>query len=213
MWNKTEETSQKNIVNDMVRHMSEKYLDDTFTYKGPFGGGAGADTKTIVVSSENYPDEEIYVRHSFNNGGVYTDNYLGVKYEEQTELAIKGVLDAVVTYDYLLIYDVDRFACPNTTGTLTFEEYIASDAACIGFTVVVGSTAYDKEFFEKKLEEAITSAGICCSGTIYFDNGSGAFDTLEADSLSGYTFKKLYSDMFSFEMSSNQEFSASYWGD
>jgi hypothetical protein len=212
MKNRAEGTNGKDFINNMVRHMNEKYPDDTFTYKGPFGGGAGADTKNIVVSSKNYPGKEIYVRHSAADD-VFTDNYLGVKYAEQTQMAIKAALDTVITQEYLLIYEVDRFACPNTAGTLSFEEYAASKAACIGFTVVAGGAVSDKATFEKEIEAAITKAGICCSATIYFDNGSGAFDTLKPEGLSQYTFKKLYSDAFSFKMDSNEAFSSSYWGD
>ena len=213
MWNKTEGNGQKKIVNDMVQHMNNKYANDTFEYKSSFGGGAGADTKTIVVSSNKYPSEEIYVRYSLLNGGTYTDNYLGVQYAKQTELTVRDVLDSVIQQDYLLIYEVDRFACPNLTGTLTFEEYIASENACIGFTVVVGGGVLDKTSFETTIETGITNAGLCCSATIYFDNGLGAFDMLNADGLSKYTFNKLYGDVFTFDMKSNKEFSSSYWGD
>lgn len=213
MWNKAGSNNAENIVNGMVQYMNDKYTDDTFAYKGPFGGGAGADTKTIIVSSKNYPDRNIYVRHNFNGSNVYTDNYLGVRYSAQTENAVKDVLNGVISCDYLLFYEVDRYACPNTAGTLSFEEYIASDASCIGFTVVVNGIVENKASFEASLQKAMVDAGICCSATIYFDNGSGAFDTLKTTGLSGYTFKKLYSDVFSFDMNSNQEFSSSQWGD
>lgn len=213
MWNKTEGNSKVNIANDMIQHMNEKYTDDAFAYKGPFGGGAGADTKTIIVASRNYPDVDVYVRHSFNDGETYTDNYLGIRYAAQTENTITSILDAVISYDYLLFYEVDRFACPNIVGELNYEEYIASDASCIGFTVVVDGTLSNKESFETALREAVVDAGICCSATIYFDNGSGAFDELKTEGLSGYTFKKLYSDVFSFEMTNNKELSSSQWGD
>lgn len=200
-------------VDRMLNYINNKYTDDSFTYKGPFGGGAGADTKTIIVSSKNYPDKDVYVRHSFNDGDVYTDNYLGVRYAAQTESTIRSILDALISYDYLLFYEVDRFACPNVTGELDFEEYIANDASCIGFTVVVDGILSNKESFETALRDAVVNKGICCSATIYFDNDSGKFNELETEGLSGYTFKKLYSDVFSFKMSSNKEFASSQWGD
>lgn len=213
MWKKTEIDANENIVNNMVRYMNDKYADDTFVYKCPFGGGAGAYTKTIIVSSKKYPDKDIYVRYSFNDGDNYSDNYLGVKYASQTELAIKRVLDSIISYDYLLFYEADRFACPNGSGTLSFEKYVANDASCIGFTVVVNGSVLNKDIFESKIKDAILNSGICCSATIYFDNSSDAFATLKTDGLSGYTFKKLYSDVFYFEMNSIKEVSASRWGD
>ncbi len=213
MWNHTENNGKTNITDNMVQYMNDKYTDDSFTYDRPFGGGAGADTKTIIVSSKNYPNTDIFVQHSFDNGDIYTDNYLGVKYAEQTKLVIKGILDNVTLYEYLIFYDINRYACPNPTGLFTFEEYAASDSSCISFTVVLNGVVSDKDSFEKELEDAITAAGICCSATVYFDDNSGAYDSLETEGLSGYTFKNLYSDVFSFEMCNNKEFSASRWGD
>lgn len=213
MQNKTEVNNKENIVNNMIHHLNGKYPDDTFAYKGLFGGGAGANTKTIIVSSSNYPDADIYVRHSFDEGDIYTDNYLGVQYAAQTKSAINEIFDGLMSCDYLLFYEVDRFACPNRIGTMNFNDYVASKASCIGFTIVVNGILSDKVTFERALENKIVEAGICCSATIYFDNGSGAFDGLEEEGLSGYTFKKLYSDVFNFEMTSSKEFSSSKWGD
>lgn len=213
MQHRTEDNTKDNMINNMVQYMNEKYPDDTFNYKGPFGGGAGSSTKTIVVSSKKYPDANIYVRHQFSEGDIYTDNYLGIKYTEQTKSAIKEVFDSVLSYDYLLFYDVEQFACPNKTGTMDFADYISSDESRIGFTVVVNGVIADKATFENALKNKIIDKGICCSATIYFDNGSGAFDKLEAEGLSGYTFKELYSDVFIFEMKSDKEFSSSQWGD
>lgn len=195
----------------MVQYMNDKYTDDVFTYKDATGGGAGADTKTIVVSSEKYPDQNIYVRYMPNADPAYTDNYLAVVYADQTQKLIREVLDRTLGCDYLLIYEVSRYACPNTEGVLSFVDYVGSSASCIGFTVVAKEMVADKSRFETELQNAILDAGICCLGTIYFDSGSGAFDTLTAAGLSGYTFKKLYSDMFSFEMSGKGVFASLRW--
>lgn len=195
----------------MVQYMNDKYTDDTFTYKDATGGGAGADAKTIIVSSEKYPDQNIYVRYMPDTTPEYTDNYLSVIYAAQTKALITDVLDQVLDCDYLLIYAVSRYACPNADGMLSFADYVGASASCIGFTVVAKEMVADKAQFEADLEKAIVDAGLCCSATIYFDNGSGAFDTLTAEGLAGYTFKKLYSDVFSFKMSSKEAFSSVRW--
>lgn len=207
------EDIKESLTNNMVRYMNEKYPDDTFTYKSMFGGGEGEDTTSIVVSSKNYPDADIYVHYSFGERDVFTDNYLGVMYADQTETVIRNIFDVLIDHDYLLFYEADRFACPNTTGEIDFKEYVASKESCIGFTVVVDGLAQNKEGFENALKTAVADSEICCSATIYFDDDSGEFDELKTKGLSGYTFKKLYSDVFSFEMSDSKVFSSSRWGD
>ena len=199
------------IEEQMIAKMNEKYSDDTFEYKSPFGGGAGVDSKTIIVSSQKYPGKDIYVRYM---DGEYTDNYLSVKYQEQTENLIRNTLNNVLECDYLLIYEPNRYACPNSNGEISFEEYIGQEKSSISFTVVSREKVLDKTLFEKTIEAAVIKAGICVTaGTIYFDNGSDEFDTLTAENLAGYTFKKLYCDVFVFEMIDNKEFTTSSWGD
>jgi hypothetical protein len=74
----------------------------------------------------------------------------------------------------------------------------------------------DKTLFESELQNAVANAGICCSSaTIYFDAGSGAYDSLVTDelSLSGYTFRKLYIESFSFTMEDDSGLSSYRWDD
>ena len=125
------------IKQKMVRYMNEKYSDDTFEFKNVTGEGAGSDTQTIVVSSQKYPDTDIYVRR-VNGETSYTDNYLSVAYEDQTKELIGEVLDQVFQCDYLLIYDVNRYACPNVDGTMSFEKYVSTRESGIGFVAISG---------------------------------------------------------------------------
>lgn len=208
--NKLANADKNNTSEKMIEYMNEKYTDDSFDYKGPSGGGVGSDTKTIIVTSKNYPGKDVYVRYNFNDGGSCTDNYLGIRYSTQTENTIRGVLDGVLPSGYLLFYDVNRFACPNPDGMLDFDKYVACESSCIGFTVVAKGVVSNKTSFERVLEEALTNAGMCCSATIYFD-GSENIDAVEEGGLSGYTFQKLYQEVFSFEMNNSKGFSNSQW--
>lgn len=201
------------LENQILQYMNEKYTDDTFVYEGPTGGGAGADMKSIIVSSRKYPGKKIYAHYMADRTPAYTDNYLSVAYEQETKARIAEVLDRALACEYLLIYDISRFACPNPDGMMDFEAYIGSSESCIGFTVVAKEKVTDQAAFETALKQAIIAAGICCDATIYFDAGTGAFDTLTAEGLSGYTFKHLYSCVFSFQMSSKDTFSSQNWGE
>ncbi len=198
------------LEEQMVQQINEKYTDDKFTYKAPFGGGAGADSKKIIVSSEKYPDEDIFVVYSESG---YADNYLSVKYQQQTEKLIRDTVDSVLECDYLLFYESDMSACPNPDGVLSFDEFIEKKESGISFTVVAKEMVSDKEIFENEIKKAIICAGICCTGTIYFDNNSGEYDSLDFEKLSGYLFRDLYQDVCVFVMDNNESFKSLSWGD
>jgi hypothetical protein len=75
----------------MIKYMNQKYPSDTFTYKGPWGGGIGVKNgaKECLLESANYPNtginEDVWVKYYVDNNGQenYYDNYLSVKYHEQ----------------------------------------------------------------------------------------------------------------------------------
>ena len=200
------------LTDRMVQYMNDKYADDEFSFNAETGGGAGAVYKTIIVSSRECPDKDIYVRYRKNGDTEeFSDNYLGVKYQQQTEDLMGSVISAVLGSDYRIFYTVDNYACPNDNGTLSFNEYICNKDSNIGFTVVAKATADDKDAIAKALETEITKAGLCCTATVYFDNGSDDYKALTDTNLYAYLYKKAYSAALSFEMENDAGFSATSW--
>ena len=206
------------IEDKMVAYMNEKYPNDVFAYKGPFGGGAGISTKKIIVSSENYPDADIYVMCVKNDDGSYkySDNYLGVKYSEQTEELIRNILTAAFGADFFLSYDVSMYGHPKDySAYTTFEEYIDDAASDIGFMAVIGDSyqLLDKEELVSQLEKLFSQNVMCCNfSVIYFDNSSEEYKALSRGTeLSAYLYKKLYKERLIFDMESSTEFSKYEW--
>lgn len=206
------------IVDKMIAYMNEKYPDDVFVYKEPFGGGAGISTKKIIVSSEKYPDADIYVMCVKNEDGTYkySDNYLGVKYNDQTVEMIKDILTTAFGTDFFLSYNVSMYGHPQEySADTTFEEYIDDAASDIGFLAVIGDSYQisNKEELVSQLEKLFSEKGMCCNfSVIYFDNSSEEYKTLERGmELSEYLYKKLYKEALMFDMESSIEFSKYEW--
>lgn len=207
-------TGENSITNRMMEYINSKYPEDNFIFTSVFGGGSGASSKDIIVSSDNFPDCEIYVRYTKDGENEeFTDNYLGVKYEAQTVAQFEAILTQVAGDDFFLAYDVSKYACPNKDGDMTFEEYIASPMANLGFTAVVNLSVADRERFENEFSTAMLQAKICCFGTIYFEEDIETIRSLTSEDLSAYIYHKTYSDQFTFAMKNNTNFSEMTWGD
>ena len=203
---------RETLEDKMVRYMNEKYTEDEFFYKAPFGGGSGAVYKKIIVTSAQYPDKKIYVLYSNQDGKeIYSDNYLGVKYELEVEEQIKKALDKVFDAEYQLYYSADSSACPNDEGTLSLEEYLSSKEAYIGFNVIVNTVVSDEEKIQKELENSITEMGICCTGTIYFVDSSNYISDLASEDVGAFLYKGLYDKALTIEMESSESFSNVTW--
>lgn len=163
--------NRNSTVDKMVAYMNNKY-DDHFEYSAPFGGGPGATSKQIIVSSEQYPEARVWVQYYEQDGQeVFTDNYIDYKYEEQTRVFLQDLLEQVFQSRVVLRYDIGTSGTVNdfNDGT-TFETYISDIRSDIGFQacVLLERDDFSTLEFEKKLKEAIKSTGLIAFGTIYF---------------------------------------------
>ena len=169
----------------MLAYINEKY-DDTFTFKRVFGGSVGSDTKKIIVSSEKFPEKDIYVICSYPDGSEkLSDNYLGVKFEKDTNNALSDAVYNCFGPNYYLQYFPNNLACTNNgSNNTTFDEYIAEKSSYVSF---IAAVRYPSTDFERSaIEEAVRQNfdGMAVVGRIYF---------LDADvDLTGADGKKLY---------------------
>lgn len=194
----------------MVAYMNEKY-DDRFEYAAPFGGGPGATSTQITVKSEKFPDAEIWVEYYTENGkDVFADNYVDYKFEVETRDLLQKMLEEAFECDVILGFGVGTKGTRNSfTDETTFEDYIGSVDAYIGFNAVVryGSEIENKDQIEERFLSVLDSYGIIANGSVYFaqtDETFKAFDTLSAaqqDSLK----------CLSFNMSGSGRFSSCEW--
>lgn len=162
---------RNSTVDKMVAYMNDKY-DDHFEYAAPFGGGPGAGSKQIIVSSEQYPQARIWVQYYEQDGKeVFTDNYIDYKYEEQTRAFLQELLEQVFQARVVLRYDIGSKGTVNDfNDETTFEAYISDIRSDIGFQacVLLEEDGVRAQEYEQKLKEAIESAGLIAFGTIYF---------------------------------------------
>lgn len=202
-------------IGKMLEHMNEKY-DDQFTYNRPYGGGPSAKSKKIICSSEKFPDKDIWVMYQEDADGnvLIFDNYMGVKFEQQTRNLLNQTLTKVFGSEYKLFYTVNlQAATKGASNEMTFEEYIKEPSSSIGIVVIVKQRdGLERSDVEQELERAIQEAGLCCRlGTIYFDAGTGYYDEVTTETLSTYCNQKHYKECLQFSMDDISAFSSCEW--
>jgi len=173
--------NKNNDVDKMVEYMNEKYVDDNFTFQKVYGGSLGDNQTKIIVSSEQYPNKNIYV--ICTNSNICTDNYLGVKYEENTIKYLENKLRDTFGNNFYLDYKVDDTACTeNGSSETTFEEYIADEYSGIYFEAIIGYNTNNstEDITLNKIKSSFSNATI--SANIFFVNEnieSSSYDTYD----------------------------------
>ena len=205
---------RKAMYDRMVSYMNEKY-DDKFEFITAYGGSLGSNVRRITVSSEKYPGKEISVRCILENDNeIYSDNYIGVKYEEQTRELIRSILQSCYGQEVFLIYRVNNLAMPPSfTADMSFDEYKAESGAAVTFTAIVkyGLTGTAKEEAAAVLKKKIMDAGLYCSGTVYFASDIEDFSSLTEDNYySSYLELKTYDGRFHFNVNSASGFEGTW---
>lgn len=169
--------NRNSTVDKMVAYMNEKY-DDHFEYSAPFGGGPGAASKQIIVSSEKYPEAQVWVQYYERDGkAIFADNYVAYKYEEQTKVFLETLLGEVFSGEVKLQYEV------GTTGTVhdftedtSFEDYASSPASQIGFRAFLFDDGSAVSLAENDLKQALERSGFVISGSVFVTDDADRFD-------------------------------------
>jgi len=168
----------KDKTNEMIEYVNDKY-DDYFTYKEPFGGGTGEDVKQMIVSSAKIPGEDIWVECRQKNGvEVFADNYVYVKYANETTKLIEEILATATSCEVIVSYGVGLSGVINSfTNETTFQEFISSSESNIGFVAVVSKEFdLDKVTLKENLRKEFTSRKMIVDiGQIYFAQNDEQF--------------------------------------
>lgn len=136
------------VVDNMISYMNEKY-DDTFTYVAPFGGGAGANSKQIIVKSEKYPDYDIWVEYSYKTE-KYSDNYTDYKYKKDVEEYFEKKFENVLNKKTKVVYSVVSSGCyDDYPADVTFEEYVNNIEQHFMLGIAVNGFEAEKEAVEQ----------------------------------------------------------------
>jgi len=143
----------KSAYDKMINYMNKKY-DDKFTFKSSFGGGAGADTKQMIVSSKKYPEYDIWVEYSYTNNEFY-DNYIDYKFKKEYEKCLSNEIEAVLNCEASVVREIATSGCYATFDKdVSFNEYMNSYEQISDFTAAIKHVDVSNK---SKIESALSS--------------------------------------------------------
>ena len=101
---------KENRIDRMLNYATEKYGAE-FTYVSAYGGYSGSQTHNIIATTEALPGKQICVSCTVAGGEeTYSDNYLGMKYEQQTRDLLSQIMRDLTGSDALVIYTASTLA-------------------------------------------------------------------------------------------------------
>ncbi len=153
---------------DVISYMKNKY-DDSFTIKSPFGGGAGADSKQVILKSEKYPAYDIWVEYSYETS-EYKDNYVDYKLKNDCEAYLQLRLEKAFACKANVERNIPTSGCyAEYSKDTNLEEYLNTSSQNIGFSaVLIYSEYFNKEIVENILSDIVNEKQANIYGTIYF---------------------------------------------
>ena len=136
-----------------LSYMEDKY-GETFHFESLWGNSMTG-TKQILVSCASFPDEMILVQieNYSNKDRIFSDNYLAVKYKEET-LKFFESCGAKVFKDTNIFYEISKYAqSADLPPDASFEVMLADKSAEMIVLIEVSASNYSTE---QQIEE-ITS--------------------------------------------------------
>ena len=206
---------RKDVTPDILAYMGDKY-NDSFAYKDTFGGGVDKKDLQMLLSSEKYPDEDVWISYYEVDGQpVIEDNYLCVKFKQNTTDTLADIVKEVISDEFVVYYAVRPLVhTVGSSGDMSFEEFINEPTSHITFRVAVNSGNIDeiyKENVKTKLEEKLKEYGLCARiGTLYFYEND-AYSKVTGGFMENGEEGKEYLAMFKFTMETLAGYRTSSW--
>lgn len=206
----------KNNSKSFVFYLENKYPNDSFEFEN-FQGGTlfgGDRLKECRCKSEKL-NENIYVVYD-NVDNEYSDNYLDIKYSNDTDNTIFNVLKTVFPNEKF-IFDKAKESFNSTTKS----SFLQSDIDFSGYKsergipVYAFVTNYDNQTHDeivKSLEKAILKENIYCDSIeIYFVDDCSSKLEIDASLQNDIVVNHKYNDYLFITMIDDSEFSIVEW--
>ena len=181
---------EKNINEVALERMELKY-GEKFTYEGPFGDSMSG-TRQFLASCASLDELVLVEVENFRKGSaVYRDNYLAVRYREETEAFLRQCAEKEFG-EVKISYIVRRVALSeNLAADATFEEYLAEGGVPLSIMVGVKESGYASEEQVRQMTERIGASGVEFYMT-FLVLVDGKFDALDASELEQTESEKNY---------------------
>ena len=180
----TQENRGRNINDAALEYMEQKY-GEKFEFVAPWGDSMTGDHE-LVVACESLAGERIIVKISNykSEDRVFQDNYLAVKYYEETVGFLSQCANEVFG-DSKVYYKVARSALsPELPADASFEEYFADEEGFISANIAVKASSFtSKEQAENVMDPILSACGAGYIGVLLVVVDDAEYESLDVDTL------------------------------
>ena len=179
-----QENRGRNSNDAALEYMEQKY-GEKFEYEAPWGDSMTGDHE-LIVTCESLAGKDIIVKISDyrSEDRVFQDNYLAVKYYEETIGFLSQCANEVFG-DSKVYYDVARRALsPELPADASFEEYFADEKGDISAYIAVKASSFTtKEQAENVMDPILSACGAGYIGILLVVVDDAEYEFLEEDTL------------------------------
>lgn len=169
-----------------LEYMEQKYGEE-FEFVQPWGNSMSGNHE-LIVTCESLAGERILVKISNykDEDRVFQDNYLAVKYHEETVDFLSQCANEVFG-DSKVYYDVAKIALSaDLSADASFEEYFADEEGQISAYIAVRASSFTAEEQAEKVTDPILSAcGAWYVGILLVVVEDAEYESLDEDILAG----------------------------
>ena len=182
---KTSQGNNGRNTNDAALEYMEQKYGEKFEYEAPWGDSMTG-THELLVRCESLKGKDIVVAVSNykSEDRVFQDNYLAVKYYDETVGFLNKCANDVFG-DSKVYYDVARSALsPELPADASFEEYFADESGFISAYIAVKASSFTSEEQDEKVMEPILEAcGARYIGVLLVVVDDAEYEILEEETL------------------------------
>ena len=160
MRNITGQKKRQNINDAALEYMEQKY-GEKFEYVAPWGDSMSG-THELLVKCDSFPEQNILVEieNYRSDDKVFSDNYLAVKYFEDTIGFLIGCANQVFS-EATVVYDINKAALSSDLpANATFEEFLADTRVPLITAVVIKTNDFSSEEQAQELAKLIAESSV-----------------------------------------------------
>ena len=158
--NSAQDSSAQNINNVALEYMEQKY-GEKFEYVAPWGNSLSG-THELIVSCTSLPGYEIVVQvENYKQADkVFRDNYLAVKYQQETTEFLQRHAEEVFGQAIVLYEPSKDSQSESLSATAAYQEYLADTRTAIMPSIVVKRSCFTDKEQALQLARLISGSGV-----------------------------------------------------
>jgi len=179
--------NQQDVNTIAIKRMEKKY-GEKFTYSQPWGNSLSG-TRRFLVTCDSLPGKQVLVEieNYREEDKIFRDNYLAVKYEDETVAFFKGFVDQVFGESVAFYTAAYKGLSPELTADASLEDFLADSRSLITVRIAIKESKYtSKEQLNVVADSIVSVCNADSIGVIIMVVKDDRYDGLDKDAFGDY---------------------------